>query len=148
MMQRRSLFSGAAGFALAAGLAVPASAETTLNVITAGSENMVEYVTDFLAPKFEALHPDIKIQVSGTGPGDAGSQKIYEKLDAQAKAGSDAWDVDVAVIHQKMAGQMVEEDLLSRYRDDIETGKLVSRDTARMALGTDVDGFVMPMFHS
>ena len=117
-------------------------------MITAGSENMVDYVTDYLAPKFEALYPDIKIQVSGTGPGDAGSQMIYEKLDAQAKAGSEAWDVDVAVIHQKMAGQMVEEELLAKYRDEIETGKLVSRDTAKMALGTDVDGFVMPMFHS
>jgi putative spermidine/putrescine transport system substrate-binding protein len=147
-MQRRTLLGSAAGLALALGLGSPASAETTLNVITAGSENMVDYVTDYLAPRFEALHPDIKIQVSGTGPGDAGSQKIYEKLDAQAKAGSDAWDVDVAVIHQKMAGQMVEEQLLSSYRDDIETGKLVSRNTARMALGTDVDGFVMPMFHS
>ena len=147
-MQRRTLLGSAAGFALALGVAVPASAETTLNVITAGSENMVDYVTDYLAPKFEALYPDIKIQVSGTGPGDAGSQLIYEKLDAQAKAGSETWDVDVAVIHQKMAGQMVEEDLLAKYRDEIETGKLVSRDTAKMALGTDVDGFVMPMFHS
>jgi putative spermidine/putrescine transport system substrate-binding protein len=147
-MQRRSLFSGAAGFALAAGLALPAAAETTLNVITAGSENMVEYVTDFLAPKFEALNPDIKIRVTGTGPGDAGSQKIYEKLDAQAKAGAEAWDVDVAVVHQKMAGDMVGEGLLGKYRDDIATGKLVSRDTARKALGVDVDGYVMPMFHS
>jgi putative spermidine/putrescine transport system substrate-binding protein len=147
-MQRRTLLGSAAGFALALGVASPASAQTTLNVITAGSENMVDYVTDYLAPKFEALHPDIKIQVSGTGPGDAGSQLIYEKLDAQAKAGSAAWDVDVAVIHQKMAGQMVEEDLLAKYRDEIGTGKLVSRDTAKMALGTDVDGFVMPMFHS
>ena len=147
-MQRRSLFTGAAGFALAAGLAVPASAETTLNVITAGSENMVEYVTDFLAPKFEAQNPDIKIRVTGTGPGDAGSQKIYEKLDAQAKAGAEAWDVDVAVVHQKMAGDMVGEGLLGEYRDEIETGKLVSRETARKALGVDVDGYVMPMFHS
>ncbi|HZA65909.1 MAG TPA: extracellular solute-binding protein [Geminicoccaceae bacterium] len=147
-MQQSSWLGAAAGLGLALGLAFPASGQTTLNVITAGSENMVDYVTDYLAPKFEALNPDIKIQVAGTGPGDAGSQKIYEKLDAQAKAGSETWDVDVAVVHQKMAGQMVEEDLLASYRDEIDTGKLVSRDTAKMALGTDVDGFVMPMFHS
>jgi ABC-type uncharacterized transport system YnjBCD substrate-binding protein len=122
--------------------------EKVLNVITAGSENMVDYVTDYLAPKFEAMYPGIKVQVVGSGPGDAGSQKIYEKLDAQSKAGSEAWDVDVAVVHQKMAGQMVEEALLADYRGAIETGALVSRDTAKMALGTDVDGYVMPMFHS
>jgi ABC-type uncharacterized transport system YnjBCD substrate-binding protein len=109
---------------------------------------MVDYVTDYLGPKFEATHPGVRVQVSGTGPGDAGSQKIYEKLEAQKAAGTAAWDVDVAVVHQKMAGQMVQQDLLAKYRDQIDTGKLVSRDTAKMALGTDVDGFVMPMFHS
>jgi putative spermidine/putrescine transport system substrate-binding protein len=147
-MRRRTLLGGAAALALAAGLPSSASAETVLNVITAGSENMVDYVTDFLAPKFEALNPGIKIQVSGTGPGDAGSQKIYEKLEAQKAAGSDAWDVDVAVVHQKMAGDMVEQGLLAKYRDQISTGKLVSRDTAKNALGVNVDGYVMPMFHS
>ncbi|MCE3247773.1 MAG: transporter substrate-binding protein [Geminicoccaceae bacterium] len=147
-MQRHSLFAGAAGLALVAGLALPAAAETTLNVITAGSENMVEYVTDYLGPKFEAMNPGVRVQVSGTGPGDAGSQKIYEKLAAQQQAGAAQWDVDVAVVHQKMAGQMVEEDLLGQYRDDIQTGKLVTRDTAEKALGTAVGGFVMPMFHS
>jgi ABC-type uncharacterized transport system YnjBCD substrate-binding protein len=125
-----------------------AGAQEVLNVITAGSENMVDYVTDYLGPKFEEMNPGVEVRASGTGPGDAGSQKIYEKLKAQQQAGNDAWDVDVAVVHQKMAGQMVEEDLLSQYRDDIETGKLVSRNTAETALGTDVGGFVMPMFHS
>jgi putative spermidine/putrescine transport system substrate-binding protein len=147
-MQRRTLLAGAAGLALAVGLTTTASAETVLNVVTAGSQNMVDYVTDFLAPKFQEQNPDIRIQVTGTGPGDAGSQKIFEKLDAQAKAGSEAWDVDVAVVHQKMAGDMVEDGLLAKYRDDIETGELVSRDTAKNALGVDVDGYVMPMFHS
>lgn len=147
-MQRRRLLSGTAALVLTLGLPAGASAETVLNVITAGSENMVDYVTDYLGPKFEASHPGVRVQVSGTGPGDAGSQKIYEKLEAQKAAGTPAWDVDVAVVHQKMAGQMVQEDLLARYRDQIATGKLVSRDTARNALGTNVDGFVMPMFHS
>ena len=147
-MQRRRLLSGTAALVLTLGLPAGASAETVLNVITAGSENMVDYVTDYLGPKFEASHPGVRVQVSGTGPGDAGSQKIYEKLEAQKAAGTPAWDVDVAVVHQKMAGQMVQEDLLAKYRDQIPTGKLVSSDAAKMALGTNVDGFVMPMFQS
>jgi ABC-type uncharacterized transport system YnjBCD substrate-binding protein len=94
------------------------------------------------------MNPGVTVRAVGTGPGDAGSQKIYERLSAQKQAGAEEWDVDVAVVHQKMAGQMVEEDLLADYRDKIETGKLVTRDTAEMALGTPVEGYVMPMFHS
>ncbi|MGI9423194.1 MAG: extracellular solute-binding protein [Hyphomicrobiaceae bacterium] len=128
-------------------MAGPASSET-LNVLTAGSQNMLDYITDYLGPLFEKQNPGAIVRASSTGPGAAGSQKIYEKLHAQAKAGSKAWDVDVAVVHQKMAGQMRTENLLSRYRDEISTGKLVTRDTAKMSLGVDVDGYVMPMFHS
>jgi ABC-type uncharacterized transport system YnjBCD substrate-binding protein len=69
-------------------------------------------------------------------------------LNAQRQANQPRWDVDVAVVHQTMAGQMVREGLLQRYRADVPTGTLVTRDTARLALGADVDGFVMPMFHS
>ena len=149
VMHRRMLRAGVAGLTLLAGAPGGAvAADKVLNVITAGSENMVDYVTDYLAPKFKEMHPDVEVQVSGTGPGDAGSQKIYEKLEAQKAAGAATADVDVAVVHQKMAGQMVEEGLLAKYRDDIETGKLVSRDTAKNALGADVEGYVMPMFHS
>lgn len=146
-MNRRTLLSATAALALLAG-AVPASAETVLNVVTAGDQNMVDYINEFLAPRFEAANPGVTVRAAGTGPGDAGSQKIYEKLDAQAKAGVASWDVDVAVVHQKMAGQMVGEGLLTAYRDEIDTGKLVSRDTAENALGQDVGGYVMPMFHS
>ena len=147
-LPRRVLMASAALGLLATSGPGPAAAETVLNVITAGSENMVDYVTDYLGPKFEEMNPGVRVQGSGTGPGDAGSQKIYEKLAAQQQAGAEQWDVDVAVVHQKMAGQMVEEALLDSYRNDIETGRLVTRDTAEKALGTEVGGFVMPMFHS
>ena len=134
--------------ALAAGLfAAPASAQT-INVATAGDQNMVDYVRDYLGPLFEKTHPGAKVVAVGTGPGDAGSQKIYEKLAAQKNAGVAAWDFDVIVVHQKMAGQMVSEQLLSKYRDHIDTSKLVTRETAANALGADVEGYVMPMFHS
>jgi putative spermidine/putrescine transport system substrate-binding protein len=132
----------------AALLALPASAQTTLNVVTAGDQNMVDYVNTFLAPRFEKLNPGVSVKAVGTGPGDAGSQKIYEKLSAQSKAGNAAWDVDVAVIHQRGAATMVKENLLASYRTQIATDKLVTRDTATNALGTNVSGFVIPMFHS
>jgi ABC-type uncharacterized transport system YnjBCD substrate-binding protein len=132
----------------AAQLGATASAQTTLNVATAGSQNMVDYVKTYLAPRFEAMHPDVKIHVVGTGPGDAGSNKIYEKLAAQKESGQKSWDLDVAVVHQKIGGQMVKEGLLAKYVGDIDTGKMVSRDSAKNALGTNVSGYVMPMFHS
>lgn len=139
-----------ASLALAAACAValPAAAQTTLNVVTAGDQNMVDYVNTFLAPRFEKLNPGVTVKAVGTGPGDAGSQKIYEKLSAQSKAGTAAWDVDVAVIHQRGAATMVKENLLAAYRKQIATDKLVTRDTAKNALGQNVDGYVIPMFHS
>ena len=38
-------------------LALPASAQTTLNVVTAGDQNMVDYVNNFLGPRFEKMNP-------------------------------------------------------------------------------------------
>jgi ABC-type uncharacterized transport system YnjBCD substrate-binding protein len=126
----------------------PALAQQTLTVLTAGDQNMVDYINEYLGPKFEAENAGVAVEAVGTGPGDAGSQMIFERLAAQASAGAEVSDFDVAVVHQKMAGQMVQEDLLASYRAEIETGGLVTRDTADMALGTNVEGFVMPMFHS
>ncbi len=145
MTRRLQLMSGLIAATLVSAGA-PAIAET-LTVMTAGDQNMVDYVNEYLAPKFEADNPGVTVQAVGTGPGDAGSQMIYERLSASAGAGAQA-DVDVAVVHQKMAGQMVNEDLLASYRGDIDTGDLVSRETADNALGTNVHGYVMPMFHS
>ncbi|QUX94001.1 ABC transporter substrate-binding protein [Marinomonas sp. CT5] len=125
-----------------------AYAETTLNVASAGSQNMVDYVKTYLAPKFEATHPGVKVNVVGTGPGDAGSHKIMEKLSAQNDSGLAKWDIDVAVVHQKIGGELVKDGLLAKYRSDIDTGKMVSRDSAKNALGINVNGYVMPMFHS
>ena len=132
----------------AAGLSTGLTSAQTLNVVTAGDQNMVDYVNNFLGPRFEKLNPGVSVKAVGTGPGDAGSQKIYEKLSAQSKAGNAAWDVDVAVIHQRGAATMVKENLLAAYRSQIATDKLVTRDTARNALGQNVSGYVIPMFHS
>ncbi len=144
-MKHRILLALAAAGVFAA---LPPAVAQTLNVVTAGDQNMVDYVNNYLGPKFEAMNPGVKVRAVGTGPGDGGSQKIYEKLSAQQKANVAAWDVDVAVIHQLASATMVKENLLMPYRNDIAAGKLVSRDTAKNALGANVDGYVLPMFHS
>jgi ABC-type uncharacterized transport system YnjBCD substrate-binding protein len=133
-------------FAAALGISPLNAAELT--VMTAGDQNMVDYVNNYLAPLFEKQNPGDTVRTVGTGPGDAGSQKIIERLEAQNQAGTAKWDVDVAVVHEKAAGALVKEDLLKSYRADIPTGSMVSRGNADMALGTDVKGYVMPMFNS
>src|SRR5205809_8147604 len=92
-------------------LANPVAAQTTLNVVTAGDQNMVDYVNNYLAPKFVQMNPGVKVRAVGTGPGDAGSQKIYEKLSAQQKTNAAECDVDVVVIHQLTSATMVCEEL-------------------------------------
>src|SRR4029079_9684811 len=145
-MHFRSMLAAAAAATLVA--AAPVSAQTTLNVVTAGDQNMVDYVNNYLGPKFEKMNPGVKVRAVGTGPGDSGSQKIYEKLSAQQKAGTPSWDVDVAVVTQRGAATMVNEKLLMPYRNDVAAGKLVSRDTAKNALGSDGDGLLLPLFHN
>jgi ABC-type uncharacterized transport system YnjBCD substrate-binding protein len=127
--------------------AAPVAAQKiNLNVVTAGDQNMVDYVKDFLAPQFEKNNANVSVKAVGTGPGDAGSQKIAEKL--QAQKNNAAWDVDVAVIHQKMAGDLVREGLLAPYVRDVQTGRLTTSESSKNALGTNVQGYVIPMFQS
>jgi ABC-type uncharacterized transport system YnjBCD substrate-binding protein len=148
MMFRRSVLLASA--AIAAAAAQPASAQqrVTLNVLTAGDQNMVDYITDYLGPMFQRQNPGVTVRAIGTGPGDAGSQRIWERLEAQRRANAQSVDVDVAVVHQTMAGRMVSEGLLARYRDQAQTGQLATSAVTRNALGQNVDGFVMPMFNS
>lgn len=135
-----------AAFAVALA-AFPLKAEE-LTVATAGDQNMVDYINQYLGPLFEKAYPGDTVRAVGTGPGDAGSQKILERFDAQQAANTANWDIDVAVVHEKFAGPMVQKGYLEKYRGAIDTGKLVSRDNAKNALGSDVDGYVMPMFNS
>ncbi len=132
--------------ALAIGPPAAAQHAVTLNLVTAGDQNMVDYVKDYLGPMFEKEHPGVTVRAVSTGPGDAGSQKIYEKLEAEKNNAS--WDIDVAVIHQKAAGEMVPKGLLARYTSEVPTDKLVTTPAAKLALGANVDGYVMPMFNS
>ena len=34
----------------------------TLNVVTAGDQNMVDYITNYLGPKFEKMNPGVKVR--------------------------------------------------------------------------------------
>ena len=139
----------AVSIAIALGtLSLGAQAQVTLNVISGGSQNMVDYVTDYLGPLFEKQNPGVKVNVVGTGPDDAGSQKIMEKLQAQKSAGMATWDTDVIVPNQQKTGEMVRDGLLLKYRDSIPTGKFAVSQSAKLALGVNVDGYVMPMFES
>ncbi|MGH6859828.1 MAG: extracellular solute-binding protein, partial [Phyllobacterium sp.] len=130
------------------GLAAGPAAAADLTVLTAGDQNMVDYINDYLGPLFEKENPGTKVRTIGTGPGDAGSQKIVERFDAQSKANVEKWDADVAVVHEKFAGPMVKEGYLESYRSKISSGEMVTSEKARMALGSNVDGYVMPMFSS
>ena len=147
-MDRRAFLIAAAAPAALAAWPAGAQSRVTLNVMTAGDQNMVDYITDYLGPLFTRQNPGVTVRAVGTGPGDAGSQRIWERLEAQRRAGGQSVDVDVAVVHQSMAGRMVAEGLLTRYRGEAATGTLTTADVARNALGQDVDGFVMPMFNS
>ncbi|PRD42394.1 ABC transporter substrate-binding protein [Phyllobacterium phragmitis] len=133
---------------LAFGLAATPAAAAELTVITAGDQNMVDYINEYLGPLFEKQNPGDSVRTVGTGPGDAGSQKIVERFEAQKQAGSKVWDTDIAVAHEKFIGPMVEAGFLESYRDRLATGKLVTRANADMALGSNVSGYVMPMFNS
>jgi len=145
-MQRICSFIAVVAAALAIGQPAAAQQPVTLSVVTAGDQNMLDYVTDYLGPMFEKEHPGVTVRAVSTGPGDAGSQKIYEKLEAEKDNAS--WDIDVAVIHQKAAGDMVPKGLLARYAPEVPTDKLVTTPAAKLALGANVEGYVMPMFNS
>ncbi len=66
--------------ALVLGLTASPAAANELTVLTAGDQNMVDYVNEYLGPLFEKENPGTTVRVVGTGPGDAGSQKFSSAL--------------------------------------------------------------------
>ena len=128
---------------------VPAE-EVELVYMTAGDVNMLALAQNLLAATFkEEVNPNVNLRSIHTGPGEAGSRLIFEKLMADKEAGKEVGDVDVAMVHQQfMTWAMEEDDLLLKYAPDLETFQYVTAADAKNALGADVDGYVMPMFHS
>lgn len=135
---------------LALGLINPASAgeKIVLNVVTAGDTNMHELQKSVFGPAFMKQFPNVEINAVGSGPGDPGSRVIFQKLKSQKDAGTAKWDVDVAIVHQSIMPDMLQNDLLAKYAPEIATWKLMTAADGRNALGSNVEGYVMPMFHS
>ena len=67
---------------------------------------------------------------------------------AQKDAGTKTWDIDLAIAHQSAMGQMIKDGLLLKYVPETSVAKYVTSADAKNSLGTDVTGYVIPMFHS
>lgn len=74
--------------AMAIGLTVAPAAADDLTVLTAGDQNMVDYINQYLGPLFEKENPGTTVRVVGTGPGDAGSQKFSNVSKPNPRPGS------------------------------------------------------------
>jgi len=133
---------------LAAGCVVTTEEKVVFSTVTAGDTNMEELLRNKFGPAFTNTHPNVAVNVVGTGPGDAGSQTIYTKLKAQADAGVETWDIDLAIVHQSIMNLMIEDGLLLQYVPQTSIADLVTTEDSRNALGTDVEGYVIPLFHS
>jgi ABC-type uncharacterized transport system YnjBCD substrate-binding protein len=133
---------------LVAGWVTGAAAQVTLNVVTAGDTNMHDLQRNVFGPEFEKRNPGVKINAVGSGPGEAGSRVIVTKMKAQKDANVAKWDVDVAIVHQIVMSDLIQNDLVAKYAPEIGTSKLATADDTKNALGFNVEGFVMPMFHS
>jgi len=127
---------------------VVAQGKVRLIYMTAGDVNMLALGQHVLGPEFSKKYPDITVMTVHVGPGNAGSRRIFEKILADKEVGKEVWDVDVAMIHQIFLKWALEKDLLLKYAKDIDTWKYVTSPFAKTTLGVDVEGYVMPMFHS
>jgi ABC-type uncharacterized transport system YnjBCD substrate-binding protein len=125
-----------------------AEGKTKLIYMTAGDSNMLALGQNVIGPQFSAENPGVSVMTIHTGPGNAGSQRIYEKILAESESGKESWDVDVAMVHQIFLKWAMEKDLLMPYAKELDSWQYVSSPFAKSSLGVDVEGYVMPMFHS
>jgi putative spermidine/putrescine transport system substrate-binding protein len=124
------------------------AAPVKLVYMTAGDVNMLALGQNVIGPGLAAKYPNIQVMTVHTGPGNAGSQLILEKLEAESKSGKEAWDVDVAMVHQIFMKWAMEKDLLMPYAKDVSTWKYVTSPFAKNSLGVNIEGYAIPMFHS
>jgi ABC-type uncharacterized transport system YnjBCD substrate-binding protein len=125
-----------------------AGEKIVLNVVTAGDTNMHELQKSIFGPEFSKKFPNVEINAVGSGPGDPGSQVIFQKLKSEKDANVAMYDIDVAIVHQSIMPQMIQNDLLAKYAPEISTWKFMTAANGRNALGFNVEGYVMPMFQS
>jgi ABC-type uncharacterized transport system YnjBCD substrate-binding protein len=140
------------GFALASGQKEGAGAMKSGPVkvvyMTAGDVNMLALGQNVIGPQLKQKYPDIAVMTVHTGPGNAGSQLIFEKLEAESKSGKESWDVDVAMVHQIFMKWAMEKDLLLPYAKEVSSWKYVTSPFAKYSLGVNIEGYGIPMFHS
>ncbi|HBN81744.1 MAG TPA: ABC transporter substrate-binding protein [Ruminococcaceae bacterium] len=120
----------------------------TLSFATAGDTNMSEFFNDEIAPAFHEKYPNITVKVTAAGVGDDGSRNIYTKWKAQKDAGKTGWDIDAACVHQSAMGNLISEGLVDKYVPDISNAKYVTTESSKFSLGTNVEGYVVPLFLS
>lgn len=120
----------------------------TLSVATAGDTNMLELFKNKINPEFTKKYPNVTVNVVGTGAGDSGSRNIYTKLKAQKEAKVEKWDIDLAVVHQSIMADMMKDGLAAKYVDKSGNKALVVGENSKNSLGTNVEGYVIPMFNS
>jgi ABC-type uncharacterized transport system YnjBCD substrate-binding protein len=143
------LLGMAVGAVLCGGPCLSAAGEKiVLNVVTAGDTNMHELQKDIFGPAFMKLYPNVEINAVGSGPGDPGSRVIFQKLKSEKDANVAKYDIDVAIVHQSIMPEMIQNDLLAKYGPEIATYKLMTAANGKNALGFNVEGYVMPMFQS
>ncbi|MDR2111304.1 MAG: extracellular solute-binding protein, partial [Spirochaetaceae bacterium] len=120
----------------------------TLNFATAGDTNMVEFFQNHIGPAFTAKYPNIRINVVGTGPGDDGSRSIYTKWKAQLDANRSDWDIDAACVNESIMFDMINDNVIVQYVPSITNAKYVNTPSSEYCLGTNVKGYVVPLFKS
>ena len=132
------------------GLTRPAAAgeKIVLSVVTAGDTNMHELQKNIFGQAFTQRFPNVEINAVGSGPGDPGSRVIFQKLKSEKDANVANYDIDVAIVHQSIMPEMIQNDLLAKYAPEIDTYKMMTAANGRNALGFNVEGYVMPMFQS
>jgi len=119
-----------------------------LNVVTAGDTNMHELQKSVFGPAFIKQFPNVEVNAVGSGPGDPGSRVIFQKLKSEKDANVAKYDIDVAIIHQSIMPEMIQNDLLAKFGPEISTYSMMTAENGRNSLGFDVTGYVMPMFQS
>lgn len=117
-------------------------------LMTAGDTNMLAIQQNVLGPQFAAKNPGTGLISVHTGPGNAGSQRIYEKLLAESESKKEVWDIDVAIVHEIFMKWAMDKDLLLPYAKENDSWKYVTSPFAKTTLGVNIEGYAIPMFHS
>ena len=146
MNTRMTLIAGALVGALAP--AAGSALAQELTVITAGDQNMVDYINDYLGP--DVREDESRREGAGRRHRPRRRRLAEDLREARRAEGRRRG------VGRRRRGRAPEDGRADgarrscslRIADEIATGKLVTRDTAKNALGADVDGYVMPMFHS